>query len=1089
MEFRVLGPLELWAGGSQHPLDSPKVRCLLAVLLCAEGTPVPVDTLMRRVWDGQDQPSSATLHSNISRLRSQLRAAVGDGAHVAFAARSYVLRVDPGAVDLRRFQQLRSQARAAADGDDPHRAAALLRQAEALWRAEPLAEFPGSWAAATRKRLTEDLRRVRDGRIRLELDLGRHADLVGELYELVAHEPDPDPYARHLMVALHRCGRQGDALAVYRETRRRLSAELGTDPSPELEDLHQRILNRDATLAAPARDRSRPRPAPQGNLPRDVHDFTGRRAELARLLREPEPGDTALPLTVVHGLGGVGKTTLATRAAHLLADRYPDGRFFVELHAHAEQPLKDPADALAILLRMVGVRADELQEIKALDARAALWRERTAHRSVLLVLDDARSAAQIRPLLPGTPTCCVFVTSRYRLADLEGARSVFLDVPDTAEAADMFTRVAGRGRVADSGTVRKVVNLCNRFPLAIRLAAHRFRHRDAWEVHDLADQLARSPHPLEEIDTAPGIATAFDLSYAGLRESDRLLLRRLALHPGGDFTLQAACVLADADPAEVRRGLDELLDVHLLEEPVKERYRLHDVVRGYAVRVGERDDSEADRAAAVRRVLDHYLVVADRADRLVHPLRRRREVPVAHPRGYAPQFADADEAMAWFDLNRGNLLAAARLAADRSPEHAALFPHVLDQAFHIWGMWGIAVDLNAAALAALRSGGDRAAVALALVERAALLWPRGAPDDAMRCGREALAAAREAGDRWVAAEALEQMGIADLVSGRLAEALARFREALPLHRTAGNRSGEAEALNHQGIALAQLGRLEEAARQFRDMLALHRATGNVRGQIKALNNIGELYGMRERFEKAREYYERSLELVRQVGGRQELAILYNNLGNTCRDGGRSARALDYFRLALETYQAIGDRHGEADSLINLGLAYQALGRHAEARTHLALADTLAQRTGDAYQRQQVLAATAASQRACGQQEEALATYREARSAAHRLHRPLEEARALEAIADLVRSRQGGEAAEALWRDALALYEELGLADEARAVRLRMTGGTARANGSGSGSGESDGPYGSDGSDGGDGSDGSDGSDGGGRKPGPGGGAP
>ncbi|MFI0732666.1 BTAD domain-containing putative transcriptional regulator [Streptomyces sp. NPDC021225] len=1037
MEFQLLGPLELWVNGSQQRLGSTKERYLLAVLLCADGAPVPADTLIRRIWDSSPPASgTATLQSNVSRLRSRLRAAVGDQASIGFSASSYTLHVPSDAVDLRRFERLYLQAREAAHQGDIQHATLLLRQAESLWRSDPLAEFSGGWATAMRRRLSERLRQVREQRINLELDLGRHADLVAELYNLADHEHDPEPYAKHLMLALHRCGRHGAALTVYRDTRRRLGEILGADPSPELENLHQRILKRDPGLLLQPSEPVRRQPlGPPDNLPRDISDFSGRRYELAVLLATPSTKATALPLTVIHGMGGVGKTALITHAAHRLRARYPDGCLYVHLRAHHGQPPVDAADALAILLQAVGVPAEGLPA--SLDARAALWRTRTAHRSVLLLLDDARSATQIRPLLPGTPTCQVFVTSRHRLSDLEGAQSLSLDAPDTAEAAVMFTRIAGSHRKFDSSAVRQIVALCDRHPLAIRLAANRFRHRDAWDVHDLAERLKQSANLLEEIDTPLGIAAAFDLSYAELLKKDQRFFRFLALHPGPDLSLHATAELAGVDLAEARRSVDELVDAHLLEEPVKDHYRFHDMVRDFARKTGEQHDTESERRDAERRVLNHYLAVADICDRLAYPQRRRLDVSEALLSHMMPEFGTADAASVWLDLNRGNLVAAARLAASEHPEHAIFFSHVLDHAFHVWGMWDVAAGLNASALTVARNQDNATATAQFLIERAALLRPQGAHREALRHAEEALARGRNMGDVWIQAEALEQIGIVDLVSGRLHEALQNFHEALPLHRQIANLSGEAEALNHQGITLAHLGHLEEATCQFRATLELHQSNGNMHGQIKALNNIGEIHSLQGRQEEAREYYERSLALVRKFGGRQQLAILYNNLGNVCRNGGDSAQALAYFQKALENYGAIRDKAGQTDSLVNLGITHLARRQYTEARNHLAHADEIAREIDDQQQRQRILAATAAIQSECGQDKTALETYREALKVAQDLGRRYEEAHAHEGIAGIIGGIQGADAAKAHLAAALRIYQELHLIQQEESIRQRL----------------------------------------------------
>lgn len=1038
MYFRVLGPLEVAADGQSYEIGSPRERCLLAVLLCAEGIAVSADTLIGRVWDERPPPSAmATLQSHVSRLRGRLRVLTDGQVQIRYAGRSYTLLVDPNEVDLWRFRRLRSQARAVEGSGDIERASVLLREAEALWHGQPLAEFTGSWALAIGKRLAEDLRQVKERRIQLELDLGHHADLVGELYELVTHDPDPEPYAGQLMLALHRSGRNGEALAVYRETHRRLSEELGSDPGTALSDLHQRILRRDPELFVPAAFRRpplRPSAAPD-NLPRDLADFTGRHGELRELLANGARDSTAPAVTVVHGMGGVGKTALVTHAAHRLRDRYPDGRFHLDLRAHRDQPPVAPSDALAILLLASGLPVDELPA--GVGARAALWRERMAYRSALIVLDDARDPAQVRPLLPGVPTCRVFVTSRRRLADLEGTASLSLDVPDTVESAALFTRIAGPDRTGDTGAVRRVVELCGHHPLAIRLTANRFRHRDSWEVPDLVEQLTRAGHRLDQIGPLSAVASAFEVSYTGLSASVRHLFRTIALHPGPDFTLHVACAAAGLDVTEVQRGLADLLEAHLVEEPVSERYRLHDLVREFAVQAWEREGTAGQRRAATHRILDYYLVTADRADRLAHPQRRRLSVTAEYAPLLVPVFGDPDTASTWLDLNRGNVLAAARLAVAEPAERAVFFPHVLDQVFHIWGMWEVAAELNASAIEVARARDDSAAMLRLLTERAALLWPQGAHESAMRCAVEALVRGRAEGDQWAQAEALEQMGIADLVADRLREALGRFGEALALHREVHNRRGETEALNHQGIVLAQMGRFQEASEQFQEMLELQRRFGDLRGQIKALNNIGEVYSLQGQHTEARLHYEQALALLRKVGGRPWLAIIYNNLGNLERAEGEGPRALEHLRTAVKIYREIHDRTGEADSLINIGLTYQSEGRQGEAVAHFALADEITQLIGDRYQHQRVLAATARTQWLSHQNKAALATYQEALKVAEELNRPYEQAQALEAVAELVSTTSDSDSAHAYWHRALVLYEGIGATAQAESVRGRL----------------------------------------------------
>jgi DNA-binding SARP family transcriptional activator/Tfp pilus assembly protein PilF len=1015
-------------------------RRVLAVLLARVGAAVPVETLIDRVWDGDPPPSATdTLHSYISRIRSRLRAAAGDRASLDYLSRTYSLRTDPATVDLRRYQRLQHQGRKTAEAGDAEGAVELLREAESLWRGdEPLAGLSGEWAANFREQINEEHRSGREIRIRLELDLGRHSDLIGELRELAARSPVVEPVIADLMTALYRCGRSSEALTAYRRARRRLRDELGLDPSPGLDDLHQRILRRDPGLLLSETVRHRkpvpPESAPPpDNLLRDIPDFTGREDELRSLISESVSGTgTALPLSVVHGMPGVGKTTLVVHAAHLLREQYPAGGLYLNLQAHSQQRPLEPGQALAQLLLAIGVGVEQLPP--ECEERAALWRERMARRKALLILDDARDAAQVRPLLPGAATCRVLVTSRHHLHDLEGARSLSLDVPTATEAAALFSRVAGAGRISDSEALRQVVELCGCHPLALQLAASRFRHRDGWDIRDLADRLAQAPATPGEINLPEGVFTAFSLSYTELPPSQRHLLRCLALHPGPDLTLGVACALTGSSPADVRRGMDELTDSHLIEEVAKDRYRLHDLLRGFGRRAGLHEDSDAARSDALSRLLDLHITVADHADRLAHPHRRRLDVTPAHQPAYGPVLLDAGDGQAWLDVERSNLLATARTAAAVPTSHAALFPHVLAHAFHTWGSWEAAAELYLAALSL--SGSDPSLTAQLRVEYAAVLWSQGCHEAALHQATEALALGVGHEDLWAQAQAHVQIGRAHLVCGRRGEASAHLEQALALHEAVGSRSGMADTLNLRAIALSYAGRNDEALACFRAIRRIREEIGDPQGELRALNNIGEIHALTGDHDKARAYYESSLALARRFGGRQELAILFGNLGNVCLAGGAVEKALDYYHRSLESYRATGDPRCEADALINIGAAHRALGRHHEAVIHFTMADRIATRIGDHYGRLRSLTEGAAAELAAERHSAALATYREALRVARELDIPLAIATALDGIAQTLTATQGAAAGEYA-EQALALYDRLGITEEASALRRRL----------------------------------------------------
>lgn len=1066
VDLLALGPLELWHQGRQYTLGSLKERCVLGILLYSRGDPVSVDTLVERVWDDDDLPAAPVeaLRTYLSRLRTRLHRAVGDDALVERTSpRRYRLRVvREDDVDFVRLEQLRAQARAAAGRGDTEYAVGLLHAAQALWRGEPFAEFTGAWAASARARLTEDHRRVREERIRLELELGRHADLVGELHELVSLDPLAQQAVAALMLALYRSGRDGEALGLYRETHGRLGNELGIDPGADLRDLQQRILRQDPALREPgpgAGPSSRVRDAslrvtgvagegrlpgstgsagtPAGHvgssLPRDTRDFTGRRSELDILLSEPDPEEngTALPLTVVHGMPGVGKSALIVHAAHRMRSRYPTGQFYVDLRGYSDQPPYEPADALAFLLHTVGV-ADPLPA--TLDERIARWREWTAHHRVLVVLDNARDAEQVRPLLPGAPECHAIVASRNRLADLDGATSLPLDVLSVSEAASLFARIAGAARVSDTSALRRVVELCSCHPLTVQLLASRFRHRDTWDLEYVADRLARAGDRLDEFDER--VAAALQLSYADLDVSAQRLFRRLALHPGPDITLEAAIALSGDEPDAVRRAVDALLDRHLLDEPVRDRCQLHDLARAFGSRLGRREDPEPVRREALRRLMAYYLTAADRADRIAYPRRRRRalgpelvspDVPEPGPA------SEVDGASVWLSVERGNLLAVARTAAAEFPDFAAQFPHVLAHSLELWGTHDITAELHGAALAALRCGDDRAALAQTLVERASVL-ARENHSAALAAATEALGLFAELRDTHGRADALFEIGRAHLGAGHGEACLGELERALELYLLVGDRHGVAATLNVQGTALVHRAEYAEAGDRFETMLAINRDLGDLHGEAIAWNNLGDIRLAVGRHEEARGYYEQALGLMRRVGGKKDLAIIDTNLGAVYHATGQSVRALGCFRRALASHRAIGDAIGEITTLIRLGETCAGSGRPEEALAHFGAAEGVARRIENSYERQRALIGIADTQYAMGRLSAALGAYLLAQEIADKYSYSLCSAQALAGMCRTCLRMGNIKSARAYVKRALTIYRRLGAVAEVGELR-------------------------------------------------------
>ncbi|MFE7622166.1 tetratricopeptide repeat protein [Streptomyces sp. NPDC057509] len=1073
MDLLALGPLELWHGEQQHMLGSVKHRAVLAVLVHARGEPVAVDTLMERVW-GDEPPlkGPTTLQTYLSKLRGCLRDAVGPLVQVDHVPpRLYRLRMsEPDDLDLIRFQRFRTEAAAAAEEGRTDWAIGLLRTAESMWRGEPLAENSGEWAASVRARLLEDHRHVREERIRLELELGHHADLIGELRELAAESPLAEGIIGSLMLALHRSGRHSEALELYRTTHARLREALGMEPGPGLRTLHQRILEQDRALtrpevaaatAGPPPEPPSPPPEPpsppparpvagppvRNNLPRDTRDFTGRTRELA-LLREGLAGadDYALPLTVLHGMPGIGKTALAVHAAHRLADAYPDGQLYVDLHGFSGRRPFDPAEALALLLHAAGAGA----AIPAtLDERAAKWREWTACHRVLVVLDNARDAAQVRSLLPGSAGCMAIVTSRNRLSALDGATSLLVDALPAREAAALFTRVAGTARTArDPEALRLLVEACGRHPLATTLLAGRFRHREIWDLRHLLDRLAQSSDPLDELDEEVFVS-AFRFSYAELAPGTRRLLRLLALHPGPDITAAAAAALAGDQSGPrpgggaggARRSIEELLDCHLLTEPALGRYQLHDLTRAFALRMSTATDSQNARGAAVGRLLGYYLTSAHRAHRLTHP--RRRTLEPEHPSVYAAEFDDDAQATVWLNAERANLLAAARTAAAEGTEHAPLFPHALAPSLRIWGSWAVTNELYGAAVEALRPRGNPVLLAQTLVEAADVLAQTG-PGEALSCAAEALTLFQGLNDLAGCADSSFQASRAHLGAGHTGPALHMVDRALALYRGLGDVYGEADCLNVEGAALYYEGRYDEALARARVTLRIHEGTGDLLGQIRAHNNIGEIHQLQGRIEQARDHLERSRILAHLHSGAQELAILDTNMGAVHQAMGDTQQALAGFRRALESHRARGDALGEANALISMGAALTANGDSEEALLHFTWAEQVARRIGSAYERTRALLGVADIHRSTGRPEAALEVYGQALALAEHTGARPAAARALAGLARAALSTRRDRLALEYAGRAEEVYRSLGAEAEAENLRRLLQEDEKRA---------------------------------------------
>ncbi len=1035
MEFRVLGPIELWSAGSQRDLGPARARCVLAVLLLTPSTIVPAEALIDRLWDTRPPPKAReSLSAYIARLRALLRQALGDSVRLAGRARGYVLDVDPEAVDLHQFRRLRRQADALAASGDYDHAAILLREADGLWRGQALAGVRGDWVARMRDSLEEERRAAILERIECELELGRHADLVGELRHLLAQYPLDETFIVHQMAALYWSGRPGDALGLYRETRSRLIDEQGTEPGPMLSDLHQRILRRDPLLAVRPADRRLGRVPRPDTLPPETAEFVGRSEELGLLTGEQ--GDTPR-VTVIEGMPGVGKTALAVHAARSVCGQYPDGMFYLNFHTHDPgQPALDAAEALHRLLRMLAVPATQIPD--TIGERAALWRAQLSRRRAVVILDDAARHDQIRPLLPVAGRSLMLITTRRKLPDLAGAGTLTLGVLSMADAITLFGRIAGQGGAHDQDDVATAVRLCGRLPLAIQLTAGRLARDDPPRLASLVEELSQAPARLGATGAAsPEVMSAFDLSYHALEPDHQRFFRRLGVSPCAQVSLQAAAALGGGTLAEAEKAIAALLDHHLLAPAPADQFRFHDLIRGYAAVAAARDDPEPEQRQAVGRLLDYYLHTADKADRVLHPFRRRTPVSVTQPPTASPALGTQEDAAGWLESEWRNILQAAQHAGRREwKRKCADLTHVLAGFVEIRAYWDEAIAAHTLALQACRDLADPARIAQASLELSVVSRQTGRHEATLPLAEDAAAIYRSLADQRGEAGALDQIGIAHQRAARSREALAYFHEARILYRDAADQHGVANTLSHSGIACWHLGRYPDAMGDLRDALSLYQEAGDRRGEAKTLSNLGRMLLYCGYHRDALEFYQQSLEIFSEIGGAQNQAILYHNIGSVHHYKGSYEDGLANCRRALAIYRDIGDLPDEADVLNDIGAIYQSTECYDEALIHHQKARLIAEEIGTLSQQVIALRGIADVRRGSGRHGDAFDHYHTALRLAREIGDPYEEAKILEGIAETTLSTQRPAAARIVFRQALDIFERLGV-PEAESARIRI----------------------------------------------------
>ena len=963
VEFRILGSLEVWHAGQPVDIGGPKQRRVLAALATQPGRVVPIDRLVDAVWDGEPP---RTARRQVQNAVSVLRQ-TAVGAVLAAHGPGYILRVPPEQIDAHRFEEHLSRADAARAAGDLPAAADAVHAGLALWQGPALAGVGGRFAEAAEARLEERRLSAIAAWAEISLDMGRHASVVDELVAAVDRHPLREPLACLLMLALHRCGRTAEALVWYHRVRTALAEELGVEPGLDLRRLFERLLATDPTLAY------QPVAQARNDLPRDVAHFTGRSTELTRLMSIMDDRGTAV-IQAIDGMAGIGKTALAVHAAHRLADRFPDGQLFVDLHGHTagREPLT--ADAgLDLLLRAVGVRDEAIP--KDLDEKAARWRAAVAGRRILIVLDDVLSPAQVRPLLPGSARCAVLVTSRRRLVGLDGVEVVSLDTLPRPDALALFGRIVGVERTGtEPAAAEEVVRRCGYLPLAIGIVAGWLRARPAWSVEHLAERLAdegRRP-ALMRVDDH-GVAAAFALSYRHLPADQQRLFRLLGLHPGTDTDSYAVAALADLSAETVGPLLDALCDAHLLIQHRSDRYRLHDLVRDYARACGDVDEPEAQRTMARNRLLDYYLHVTEIGADLVAPHRHRLGPRPTYRPTHVPVVSTVSDAWSWFQAEHDNLPAVARLAAQHSTaDHGWQIPRNIATYLYRSGHFGVVAAVLEAALAARSPSIGPVGRMVSLSNLALTYLGLGEYQLALEHLSEGLAVAKDTDDRRVVAVLLTLMATLSNLTGSFADGVTYASQAIETLRGRGDTAREAEALAALVEALVRLGRYREAidtTRRTTDLdpsvnernvgvllsrlgtahshlgdddtalrlltrsLEITRRTRDRPSQASCLHRLADALRKTGRYDEARGHAVEALDILRGIPDPADMTETHNALGAISNDLRRHRDALTHHRNALATAAAIGYRIGEAGARHGIGHALFALGDRDRAQRH------------------------------------------------------------------------------------------------------------------------------------------------------------
>jgi DNA-binding SARP family transcriptional activator/Flp pilus assembly protein TadD len=967
VKFRILGPLEIAAESDRLDLGGTRQQIVIAMLLLNANRVVTLDRLLEAIY-GEDLPPTARSQAQISI--SSLRRLFGSRSREAIIStreHGYVIEVGSAGLDSRQFAELVTAARGARDAGHLEQAVASYRDALRIWRGPALDGIDSQLVRAAASRLDEQRIATNEDRIDLELQLGRHHELVGELTELVDEFPLREQLRGQLMVALYRCDRTAEALQVYRLARRTMIDELGIEPGERLQQLEHAILTADPALGPPAppvRMQSAAAQQVPSLLPTDIADFTGRSEQVNQIHQHliPPAGPrerVAVPVVVIVGKGGVGKTSLAVHASHGVADQFPDGRLFADLHGGASHPVS-PMQVLERFLRALGVPGSYMPD--DVDERGEMYRNLLAGRKILVVLDDAMSESQVSPLLPGSGASGVIVTSRRRLAGLAGAIHVELNVLDADKSLDLLARIAGDSRVqSQAQAAAQVAEHCGHLPLALRIAGARLSARPHWSIQQLVDRLADETRRLDELRHGDmGIRPSISLTYESTGEQARQLFRRLALLDLPVFSGWMSAALLDLPVSQAEDLLDELVNAQLIETTgpgsgVYSHYRFHDLIRVFARERLAAEEPVPERRAALERALGALLYLAEeahwrhyggdalRSDASRWPLPRRLvEQLVAEP-------------VSWYDHERPVIVAGVRQAA---------------QVGAVELCWSLAFS------------------AVTLFESRVYL------DDWQETHDIALEATQKARNVRGQAAMLYSIGSLNIAQQRFEQARHAFTMAARLFTKADDDQGIALVTRHLAFIDRLSGRLDDATRRYGQALTIFQRTGDMVAIACVLHGLAQVKLELNDIDGARELLVDALRLTRAAQCRRIEAQVLHRMGEANLLARNLPDAVSAFELALAGTRDISDPIGEAYALMGVGVAKTRQGDFGQAREALQRALELAGTTGQPLTEARVLLGLSELALATCDVREAVVFGEQASSVFRSMGASLDDARAL-----------------------------------------------------------------------------------------------